>query len=65
MTTMMTNTERVEISTARIHKVNNPITSPKCQVALEKEAGDVVSIGKVQGIKAGFIGIEVDEGIEQ
>ena len=64
-TTMMFSTELIEISTARILKDDSRITSSRVQSDLEKEAGDVVSIGKVQGIKAGFIGIEAVEGIEQ
>ena len=64
-TTMMTSTELIEISTTRIIKDDSRITSSRVQSDLEKEAGDVVSIGKVQEIKAGFIGTEVDEGIEQ
>ena len=64
-TTMTTSTELIEISTARILKGDSRITSSGVQSNRGEEVGDVVSIGKVQGIKAGFIGTEVDEGIEQ
>ena len=64
-TTMMTITELVAISTARILKDDNRITSSRVPSNLKREAGALVNVGEVQGPKARLICTEAVEGIEQ
>ena len=63
---MMPATERVEISTARILKDDNRITSSRVQSNLEREAGALVNVGEVQGPNARFFRSgRTGEGAEQ
>ena len=62
---MMPSTERVEISTARILEDDSRITSSRVQSELEREAGALVKVEEVQGLKTRLICTEAVEGIEQ